>query len=720
MRSAVSLLVMAFMAAGIEPAASAQEAPKIEKDGVTERTESKDGADPVTEHVLVTGKRYPDVEAQIDDTRQNYPGSVATVTSDELDLQKTHNLGDILARIPGLVYVDEDGRGTKPDIGIRGLNPIRSEYTQILHDGVPTQPSMYSEQAAYYGVPAERVAGIEVYKGGAAIRFGPNTVGGVVNYIARSPSPEPLSTVLDTRYDGNGDYLGNLFISGTRNEIAFGLEYMRKAGEGFGQSRDYHLDDVEVTVSRVFGDDSVRVHVQYYDEVSQTPGGLLPAQFAVDNTLSNKPNDFFYGKRKEADFRSRHQVADNQQIETLLYAYSFERNWFLQDYVENGTTNLALAGSNGQFLRRFDVYGVEPTYRLTYNAGGWAGNTLTVGARLYHDRVDRRSQTGNRGTSREDDAVLTAREALETSVVAVYAENEFKPTDRLSIVPGIRYEHIEQAHTDVFAGEPEQTSDYEIAVPALGLKYAFATDMLAYVNASKSFRPPTFGNSFNPTVVATGFDLKASTAWTYEAGVRINPHPWLLLDMGVFSTEFSDQVVVSAGTAANFDTESRGIEGTARIGLSGLSRALQGDSGYGGDQEVFLLAGVTRVESTFVNGQFAGNDLPYAPHRALTFGVQYTYDQRFDLLLQGRRVGRQFTDNANTVTENAIGTVGQLDAYTVVDAKARWRVSDALSLHAGVNNINDEIYATQRRTGSQKGLFAGPRRTAYLSMTYEF
>ena len=75
--------------------------------------------------------------------RATQAGSVATVTADELDRQKASNLGEVLARIPGVLYVDEDGRGTKPDIGLRGLNPIRSEYVQLLADGVPTQPSMY-------------------------------------------------------------------------------------------------------------------------------------------------------------------------------------------------------------------------------------------------------------------------------------------------------------------------------------------------------------------------------------------------------------------------------------------------------------------------------------------------------------------------------------------------------------------------------------------------
>jgi outer membrane receptor for Fe3+-dicitrate len=279
--------------------------------------------------VVVSAERKGVLARRIAQTRATHPGSVATVSTDELELQKTSNLGEVLARIPGVVYVDEDGRGTKPDIALRGLNPIRSEYVQLLADGVPTQPSMYSEQAAYYGVPAERVAAIEVIKGGAAVLFGPNTVGGVINVIARAPSPRPLSLVLDTRVDTYGDAVGSVFLSGTSGQLSYGVEYMHKGGNGFRDSLDYRIDDVAVTVGyELNAAHSARAHFQYYDERSETPGGLLPEQFRADRSLSNKPNDVFFGQRIEGDLRTQHQLTANQRIDTLLYAYFFQRNWF--------------------------------------------------------------------------------------------------------------------------------------------------------------------------------------------------------------------------------------------------------------------------------------------------------------------------------------------------------------------------------------------------------
>jgi Fe(3+) dicitrate transport protein len=674
------------------------------------------------EVVVDTDRQLDPVATQLQHTRATHAGSVATVSSEQLALQKVSNLGEVLARIPGLVYVDEDGRGTKPDIGLRGLNPIRSEYVQLLQDGVPTQPSLYSEQAAYYGVPAERVAGIEVFKGGSAILFGPNTVGGVINVISRAPARRPLALVLDARLDSYGDAQGNVFLSGTLGPLSYGVEYLHKAGNGFRDSLDYRIDDVDAKLGYEFDEDnSARLHFQAYDERSDTPGGLLPTQFRADRSLSNKPNDEFFGQRIQGDLRTLHQLTAAQRVETLLYTYFFQRNWFIQNFADAEGVDLALAEDNGQFLRDFNVVGFEPKYTLDYAIAGIEGQQLSVGGRLYYDQVDRRALTGNSGAAREDDAVVTSDERLSSLAFAAYVQNELRLLSRLSIVPGVRFEHIEQTRTDQLAAAPEQSTDYDVWAPGLGVKLDLAAQVLAYANVTRSFRPPSFGDSFNPATGAASFDLKPSSAWTYEAGVRVDPYAWCFADLGVFYTDFSDQVVVSAGTAANYDTRSYGFEGILQLGLLGLGRALSdGNPEYRGDVEVFLQAGATLLDASFVDGAFAGNDLPYVSSVAGTFGALFELRQRASLAFQGRYLGARYTDNANTREEDSIGSIGELSAYTVFDVKARWQISAPLAINAGVNNLFDETYGTQRRNGSQKGIFPGPTRAVYVAATASF
>ncbi len=692
-------------------------------------TETENGTQALSP-MVVKAKAETGPAAQIQQARENYAGAMSAVTPEELDLQNTNNLGDVFARIPGVSYIDEDGRGTKPNIGLRGLDPLRSEYAQLRHDGVPTQPSMYSEPAAYYGVPAERVAGIEIFKGGASILYGPNTVGGVVNLISRPLSDKPLETVLDTRLSSYGDYLANLFLSGTQGSWIYGAEYMHNGGNGFRDGLGYNIDDFEARLGYQFNEDHwAQLHFGYYHEASETPGGLLPYQFRDDPNQSNKPNDNFYGERIEVDLRTSHRFTENQQLETLLYAYTYQRNWFLQNYVDSNTPDLALANSNGQYLRNFDVIGFEPTYTLDYDIGTTTGHQLTLGGRLYHDHAIRRSKTGNTGTASESNSVLNSKDDLTTDAVAIFAENEFQIGDRFHVIPGIRYENIEQTRRDVLAGTARQDKNYDIFLPGLGLKYDVAEQSLVYANVTRSFRPPTFGDSFSPIIGGAIPDLEASTAVTYDLGMRTSPLPWLTTEFGGFYTDYKDQVVtynqlingVSTATAANFDTQTYGFEGNAQIGLFALANDIQpGSFGSIDNQELFLNAGATVLRSTFNGGPYNGNDVPNVPQQAYTLGLTYDYQQKVDVTFQGRYAASRFTDPANTVVENDIGTVGELDSYFVFDLKARWIVNENLTVGTGINNIFDETYGTQRRTSQQKGIFPGPTREFYVTATVTF
>ena len=68
---------------------------------------------------------------------------------------------------------DEVLSGVVPNIGIRGLNPDRSEKLLILEDGVPAGLAPYSVNAAYYVPPIERMARVELLKGSGQILYGP-------------------------------------------------------------------------------------------------------------------------------------------------------------------------------------------------------------------------------------------------------------------------------------------------------------------------------------------------------------------------------------------------------------------------------------------------------------------------------------------------------------------------------------------------------------------
>ena len=90
------------------------------------------------------------------------------------------------ASVAGINGFSDDGIGnSRISIGIRGLNPRRSSRVLILEDGVPIQPALYVYPNMYYNPPADRIDQIEVIKGSGTILYGPQTMGGVINYFTK-------------------------------------------------------------------------------------------------------------------------------------------------------------------------------------------------------------------------------------------------------------------------------------------------------------------------------------------------------------------------------------------------------------------------------------------------------------------------------------------------------------------------------------------------------
>jgi Fe(3+) dicitrate transport protein len=111
------------------------------------------------------------------------PGSGTIITQSILDESHVFSVNEALRKVPGVFARDEEGIGLRPNIGIRGLNPTRSSKLLLLEDGIPLAYAPYGDNASYYHPPVNRFDRIEILKGSSQILFGPQTLGGVINYI---------------------------------------------------------------------------------------------------------------------------------------------------------------------------------------------------------------------------------------------------------------------------------------------------------------------------------------------------------------------------------------------------------------------------------------------------------------------------------------------------------------------------------------------------------
>ncbi|HXG85638.1 MAG TPA: TonB-dependent receptor plug domain-containing protein, partial [Pyrinomonadaceae bacterium] len=112
------------------------------------------------------------------------PGSVAVITQSELWASHPIDANEVLRRVTG-VHVREDSGpvALRLNIGIRRLNPDRSPQILILEDGIPLALAPYGEPELYYSPPIDRMRRVEVLKGSGSILYGPQTIGGVINFV---------------------------------------------------------------------------------------------------------------------------------------------------------------------------------------------------------------------------------------------------------------------------------------------------------------------------------------------------------------------------------------------------------------------------------------------------------------------------------------------------------------------------------------------------------
>ena len=124
------------------------------------------------------------------DALARIPGSASAISQRQIEQIQPLSANDVLRTVPGVHLQEEEGAGLRANIGIRGLDPDRSRTVLVLEDGIPVALAPYGEPELYYSPPIDRMSRVEIIKGSGSILFGPQTIGGVVNYVTADPTTE--------------------------------------------------------------------------------------------------------------------------------------------------------------------------------------------------------------------------------------------------------------------------------------------------------------------------------------------------------------------------------------------------------------------------------------------------------------------------------------------------------------------------------------------------
>ncbi|MEY4550384.1 MAG: hypothetical protein RL685_6579, partial [Pseudomonadota bacterium] len=638
-----------------------------------------------------------------------------------------------LQMVPGVYVRQEDGFGLRPNIGIRGALSDRSKKITLLEDGVPFAPAPYTAPAAYYFPMMPRMVQLRVVKGPAAISYGPQTIGGAIDFITR-PIPSSASGMLDAAVGqyGYARLHGHAGFSDQSNGVL--IEGIHLQSDGFkrmprDQDTGFYRNEWMFKGAHDFDPTSPVVNqlslkLTYSDEVSnETYLGLSDADFR-QHPLGRYPAtalDRMRATHTSVVLSHRLEPTSRFSIQTDVYRNDFHRSWRKVNHFRGAdlfrvlsnpdtpqnSLYLALlqgnadASSSAEALyigpneRDFVSQGIQSRFKLEANTGPVA-HRIEYGLRLHEDRIERRHS---------EDAFLLQGGLLvpEGSPTLVTAFNEaasqalaFHALDAITLgpwtlTPGLRVELIRSSFTDKI-DNTEQGRATQVLLPGVGSFVTLVDDLgfLAGVYRGMSPPPPGAEPQIDPEI-----------SLNYEAGLRYQKRAQRAELIGYYNDYDNLTDVCTFSTGCVNDNLDRQFEaGRARI--YGLEAALETELRWGGVL-LPLSASYTLTRTEFLEtfesedpifgSVTKGDELPYVPR----------HEGRVNLGAELEQVGGYVSGSYVSRMREQAGSGSLDDALTsdelfTIDVGAHYQLlTPRLRLYGHVRNLLNEHALVSRR-----------------------
>lgn len=672
--------------------------------------------------ITVTGNW---LESPSEQKVQEHAGGRSIMNRERLDEAGATSVREALRLVPGVQVQDSNGTGGSDvalNLGVRGLSARLSFRSYVLMDGVPVSYAPYGQpQLSLAPVSMGNLSAIDVIRGAGSVRYGPQNVGGILNFVTRAipESFEADVSVGSEFYKGGHSKTTPSFFMGGTNDKGLGLAvlYSGTHGKGWRDGNDEtDIDDVILKWSYALSaHDTLSASLHHFEGKGRMPGGLTTAEYETDPFQSTRGYDEFTGRRSDGSFKYLHNDGVNN-IELLAYFVDSFRGSHIEQE-NNGRRRLTAAP------RDYDYFGIESRYSRLFETGPLI-QEVSVGHRYLKERAfETALRTAYYTPGAEGDFSTLPLNAYQRSQGGTQA-NAFYMDDRIdwgnwTFTPGVRYERIHSYNTvtslnvanGAVTGVQYPVSEAGEWLPTLSVLYRASPSWSLFANAGKSFGPQQYAQ-----LAQSSRGLHPESAITYELGTHYNDKQWQG-ELTLFNIDFDKELLL---TRVGVDgiwtdlgaTKHRGLESALRYEFGESFPALAG-----------LSAGMTYTytRATSSAGNFAGQDLPLYSRHVASFNTRYALNRwtfNLDVAAQSRQ--RMPGSGTTYVTaESADGRLGDIPGYATVGLRLAYQLGNSAhdaKLAIGVKNVADRRYYT-RSNDNNGGKYVGMPRTFYVQAT---
>ncbi|KIQ35813.1 amino acid ABC transporter substrate-binding protein [Variovorax paradoxus] len=665
-----------------------------------------------------------------------HAGARSIVERKQIEESGASSVRDVLRQIPGVQVQESNGTGGSDislNVGVRGLTSRLSPRSTILLDGVPLAYAPYGQpQLSLAPLSLGSIETVDVVRGAGSVRYGPQNVGGIINFVTRA-IPKQFSGEVGVGIESAGHGGGTkttptLFVGGTNDKgLGLALLYSGTHGNGFRQSNDHtSIDDLMLKGAyRISSTDDIAVSLHHFEGSGRMPGGLTTAQFAANPFQSDRPFDEFTGRRTDGSIKYTHNDGVNKFEMLSYYTDSFRGSHLEQEGTGANAGKRRLTSAP----RNYKTFAIEPRYSRLIDSGDVV-QEVSVGFRYLREEASEVATRSAYYTPRPGfDAYSLANPAYQTSKGGTVA-HAFYIDDRIdignwTITPGVRYESF-RSHNDVFTVANNRITnaiypkiDSNEVLPTLSVLYRMNERWSLFANAGVSFGPQQYAQLAQSTT-----SLHPEKAKTYEIGTHYKGEAWSG-ELTLFNINFDKELLLARSITGDVGqwtdlgaTRHRGVESALRYELGDLSASLKG---------LTVSGTYTYTQATSKAGNFAGRDLPFYSRQILTLGARYErgpWTLNADVYAQSKqRSPGSPDDGAQYVTlEDSTGRLGNIPGYTTMNLRAAYDFGPSMShlkLAVGVKNLFDRRYYN-RSVDNNGGKYVGQPRTVYLQASVAF
>lgn len=505
-----------------------------------------------------------------------------------------------------------------------------SLQTLVLIDGVPLNKQDASGAVSLEHLMLDNVERVEIVRGNVSAIYGSGAIGGVIQIFTRTGSTEP-SARLTSEVGSRGTAKLSAQVSGKVGSTALNAGLSRYVTEGFSSINTAQFIGANPDED-TYQNTSVNVGLSH----ELAPGHRIGARFMRSDGNSDYDNAFGAPPDQQFSFTRLQQASvfgDNSWGDWRSRVTLSEQS------DRSRTTDDGFFGSVDDFRTRSTVL-------------NWTNNLVLRGDWLLTGGVERQRQSVDTGST--------------SAFVTPYRVSRHATAWFGGIEGGLGAGMLQLNLRHDKVGDLSKSTGF------LGYSLPLGDAVKLIASASTSFNAPPLGYLFAPSY---GNDaLKPEEARSRELGIQFARGTHLLRSTW-FMTRVTNQL--------EYDTSVSRFANIGQTRNRGMELSYQGSVG-----DTRLRAGLTLQDP---ENSLTGEALQRRATTLWSIGVSHPLGGLLldaDLRHSGKRPDR-YTD---TSTFAAMDTT--LDAYTVLDFAASYRMRKNVELRVRIDNVTDKVYQT--------------------------